>query len=49
VEGTITAVIRGFTGIFDALTFFAPPYDQPLMEPEYAINRADEELEDYLW
>jgi len=31
------------------VTFFAPPYDKPLMEPEYAMKEADDNIKDYLW
>lgn len=49
VQGTFNAIVRGFTGVFDMVTFFAPPYNKPLMKPEYAINRADEKIREYLW
>jgi putative exosortase-associated protein (TIGR04073 family) len=48
-QGTINAIIRGAVGILDTLTFFAPPYDKPLMQPEYALVSADENLREYLW
>ena len=49
VEGTITGVIRGVSGLIDAFTFFMPPYDKPCMKPEYALTRADREFKEYLW
>lgn len=49
VQGTFNAIVRGCTGIFDIVTFFAPPYNKPIMKPEYAINRADEQIKEYLW
>lgn len=49
VEGTITGVIRGVSGLIDAFTFFMPPYDKPMMKPEYALNHADEQFKEYLW
>ena len=49
VHGAITSVVRAGTALFDTLTFFAPPYDKPIMKPEYALNRADEKIKDYLW
>jgi putative exosortase-associated protein (TIGR04073 family) len=49
MQGTFNAVVRGFTGLFDVVTFFAPPYNKPLMKPEYAVNRADENIKEYLW
>jgi len=48
-QGTFLALVRGLTGLYDTLTFAVPPYDEPVMEPEYGILRADEELKDYLW
>jgi len=38
VEGFFTTLLRGATGIFDAVTFLIPPYDKPFMQPEYAID-----------
>lgn len=48
-QGTFNAIVRGFTGVFDAVTFFAPPYNKPMMKPEYAVNRADDNIREYLW
>ena len=41
LKGVVTALYRGFTGVCDTLTFFAPPYDKPLMQPEYAEQSFD--------
>jgi putative exosortase-associated protein (TIGR04073 family) len=49
VHGTVTSVIRAGSAVFDTLTFFVPPYDKPVMKPEYAYVRADEKIKDYLW
>jgi putative exosortase-associated protein (TIGR04073 family) len=49
VQGTINTLIRGAMGIVDTLTFFAPPYDKPMMKPEYALVSADENIKNYLW
>lgn len=49
VEGTVTAALRCVTGAYDAVTFFAPPYDKPLMKPEYALKAADDNQREYLW
>jgi len=49
VQGTFTSVVRAGTALLDIATFFIPPYDKPLMKPEYAYNRADEKIRDYLW
>lgn len=49
VEGVFSGIFRGLTGIFDAVTFLIPPYNKPVMQPEYALARLDGEIEDYLW
>ncbi len=49
VEGVFTGILRGITGIFDAVTFVIPPYNKPMMEPEYALKSADDRMKDYLW
>lgn len=41
-EGATTAVIRALTGVFDVVTFILPPYDKPLMQPEYASDSLKE-------
>ncbi|MDD2752035.1 MAG: exosortase system-associated protein, TIGR04073 family [Candidatus Omnitrophica bacterium] len=38
VEGFCTAGIRGLTGLWDVVTFVIPPYNKPLMQPEYALQ-----------
>ena len=38
VEGLVTSFLRGASGIFDAATFIIPPYNKPLMQPEYALD-----------
>ncbi|MDD4900128.1 MAG: exosortase system-associated protein, TIGR04073 family [Candidatus Omnitrophica bacterium] len=38
VEGFCTAGLRGLTGLFDVVTFAIPPYNKPLMQPEYALQ-----------
>jgi len=49
IQGTFLALVRGATGIFDVATCIFPPYDKPMMKPEYGIVRADKEFKDYLW
>lgn len=49
VEGAVTAVVRGATGLFDMFTCFMPPYDKPVMKPEYAYKNADDQIKEYLW
>ncbi|MBN2831635.1 MAG: exosortase system-associated protein, TIGR04073 family [Candidatus Omnitrophica bacterium] len=46
VQGTITGVVRGATALFDTFTFFIPPYDKPVMKPEYALNRCDDKMKE---
>lgn len=41
-EGLFTSFLRGASGIFDAVTFIVPPYNKPLMQPEYAVDSFDE-------
>jgi len=48
-EGIFTSLLRGMTGIYDIVTFAIPPYDRPLMEPEYAFQAADKQIKDNLW
>ena len=47
-EGLVNGVWRGLTGIFDVVTFAIPPYNKPLMKPEYALAGADQATKDYL-
>lgn len=49
VEGVFTGILRGITGLFEAVTFVIPPYNKPIMEPEYALKSADDNLKEYLW
>lgn len=49
LQGTFLALVRGVTGLYDTLTFVIPPYDKPVMEPEYGIKKADKEFKEYLW
>jgi len=47
-EGLVNGVLRGLTGIFDTVTFILPPYNKPLMNPEYVLQEADQATKDYL-
>jgi putative exosortase-associated protein (TIGR04073 family) len=49
VQGAITSIIRCAVGVFDTVTFLIPPYNNPEMKPEYAIESADQKIRDYLW
>ncbi len=40
-EGMVTSFLRGASGLFDVVTCVIPPYDKPLMQPEYALDSFD--------
>jgi putative exosortase-associated protein (TIGR04073 family) len=42
-EGVVSTVKRGSAGAIDVATFGLPPYDEPLLEPEYKVKNPDEE------
>lgn len=48
-EGVITGLVRGFTGIVDITTFLFPPYDQPLIEPEYNLKSVNDKLDNFIF
>lgn len=39
-EGVVVAFLRGLSGLYDTFTFVIPPYNKPLMQPEYALDSA---------
>ncbi|MFA5156978.1 MAG: exosortase system-associated protein, TIGR04073 family [Candidatus Omnitrophota bacterium] len=43
-DGLVTSVARLGTGLFDTVTFVIPPYDKPLLKPEYAIDSAVDKM-----
>ncbi|MDD5730945.1 MAG: exosortase system-associated protein, TIGR04073 family [Candidatus Omnitrophica bacterium] len=47
VQGACTSFLRAMTAVFDTATFVIPPYDKPLMEPEYAIDDAAKQYKEY--
>jgi putative exosortase-associated protein (TIGR04073 family) len=49
VKGLVLGLLRGVTGLLDTVSFFAPPYDKPLMQPEYALQYADEQMQALFW
>jgi putative exosortase-associated protein (TIGR04073 family) len=49
VHGLVASVFRAGSAVFDTVTFFAPPYDKPVVKPEYALNRADREIKELFW
>jgi len=48
-EGLLTGLLRGATGVYDAVTCIIPPYNKPIMQPEYALASADKATKSYLW
>lgn len=49
VHGLVASVVRVGSAVFDTVTFFVPPYDKPIVKPEYAYNRADREMQELFW
>jgi putative exosortase-associated protein (TIGR04073 family) len=41
-EGFVKGVARTGAGIIDMVTFALPPYDEPLIQPEYKVEKPDE-------
>lgn len=41
-QGLFAGVLRLGTGVFDTVTCVIPPYNKPLMEPEYAVQSIDQ-------
>ena len=48
-QGVMNTIIRGAVGIYDTLTCVIPPYNKPELQPEYALQSADESFREYLW
>jgi len=42
-KGLIYGLARGVSGVYDIATFGLPPYDEPLMKPEYKVNKPQRE------
>ena len=40
-EGIVEGLARGASGVADTATFGMPPYDKPLMRPEYKVENTD--------
>jgi putative exosortase-associated protein (TIGR04073 family) len=38
-EGLVSGLARGMSGALDMATFGVPPYDKPLMSPEYSVKQ----------
>jgi putative exosortase-associated protein (TIGR04073 family) len=45
-EGILTTFFRAASGVFDAATFALPPYNRPVMLPEYASDSLAEGFQD---
>jgi putative exosortase-associated protein (TIGR04073 family) len=45
-DGFFTSFMRLGTGLFDVVTCPIPPYDKPLLKPEYAIDSAVDKMGD---
>ena len=41
--GIFYGVTRGVSGVYDMATFGIPPYNDPVMQPEYKVNRPQQE------
>ena len=46
-DGVATSLLRLGTGLFDVVTFLIPPYNKPLLKPEYATESFKEKTN--LW
>jgi len=41
-EGIVSGIARGVSGAADTATFGVPPYDKPLMKPEYKVDNPNQ-------
>ncbi len=44
-EGVVSAIGRGAAGVIDMATFGLPPYEEPLVSPEYRTENPNKELQ----
>ncbi len=42
IKGTCYSVMRAAEGVYDTVAFLIPPYDKPLMEPEFVSEGWDD-------
>lgn len=42
-EGVVKGIVRVVAGAYDTATFMLPPYDEPMMKPEYSVNQPNKE------
>jgi putative exosortase-associated protein (TIGR04073 family) len=47
-QGVVVSLFRLATGLYDMVTFPFPPYDKPLMSPEYVLQSPDAEVSDVM-
>jgi putative exosortase-associated protein (TIGR04073 family) len=47
-QGVVVSMCRLATGLYDVITFPFPPYDKPMMKPEYVLQSADTELSEFM-
>ncbi|MFA4888083.1 MAG: exosortase system-associated protein, TIGR04073 family [Candidatus Omnitrophota bacterium] len=47
VQGLFTTLFRALDGVFDTATFFVPPYNKPIMQPEYAYQSLKQAYNNY--
>jgi putative exosortase-associated protein (TIGR04073 family) len=47
VDGVATSLLRLFSGVFDTVTFILPPYNKPLMTPEYSWQSLEQSRHRY--
>jgi putative exosortase-associated protein (TIGR04073 family) len=41
-QGFFACMLRALTGVYDTVTFVIPPYNRPVMQPEYAVQSIEE-------
>lgn len=44
-KGVVSGLARGASGVFDMTTFGIPPYNKPVMLPEYKLKNPEQGLE----
>jgi putative exosortase-associated protein (TIGR04073 family) len=49
VQGVVYSLQRGTAGVYDMATFGLPPYDQPVMEPAYKVEKPQDGFKVDFW
>jgi len=44
-QGFFACILRAVTGVFDTVTFLIPPYNKPIMQPEYTVQSLEQASE----